>query len=532
MEMLKYKYGVFYTDGGWRDQKPLAGGGCGIHGYVFNTLPSVRFAKVGHLVTPSGYEPKMTGPQLKDDSFNPAFTAFGYTKNAKDDPVCKEGADVRIIDAWISIGNQTAQRAELLAFIQLMTSTYVQCEFTTIFVDSNYLLLGITRDLQNWIDRGWKRSNGGDVSNQDLWEKIAVIIKERAGTFSIVKIAAHAGHFGNECADRNATMGVAASANDKIFEDWIDTSIHDNDYWEPEKPLPALLQQKWCYGLTNVKRDKTAIDGVDHSHFFMGDHSKSKDDIELLGKENSDVGFSLVLLKGEHDIIDKARDFHSKILWNGESVLYQSEYMLMVNCATIMKPKSIWELTRGRHECFFMSSSRNDISTAKEEELLSKILRPPRLSFRILPLEDEYKEILYSYLLATGHTLNDFANMKPKSIVLNDVTDMFYETAVTKNGDAGATKLKDFYDLIVKSLEFEVNHPINEKTAKIIMSRGIDLPSRSIMSKIANENPKVTIVTWLYDGIMFNYGMVIECDSGVGIWSGYGSSRVLNEKET
>lgn len=44
-------------------------------------------------------------------------------------------------------------------------------------------------------------------------------------------------------------------------------------------------------------------------------------------------------------------------------------------------------------------------------------------------------------------------------------------------------------------------------------------------------NPKVSIVTWQFDEIMINFGLVVECDEGVGIWSGYASTRTLGTHE-
>ena len=59
----------------------------------------------------------------------------------------------------------------------------------------------------------------------------------------------------------------------------------------------------------------------------------------------------------------------------------------------------------------------------------------------------------------------------------------------------------------------------------------MDIPSRSIMSKVATKNPKVYVVTWQFDEIMINFGMLLECDDGIGLWSGYASTRILNPQE-
>ncbi len=530
METLKYKYGVLYTDGGYRDRKPQAGAGCGIHGFLFNELPSVRFSKVPVLVTPKGYEPKLTGAQLKDENYDPEYSQWGYSLTAKAGKVVTEGADIKIIDCFSCLGNVSAQRGELEAFLHVVENPKLDLDYITFYSDSNYLVLGISRDLKNWKANNWCKRDNSPIGNHDLWVRIDEALEDRGDTIEVLKIKAHEGHYGNEAADRNATMGVAGSCSANSFEDWIVTDIHDIDYFEPEKPLPIMLQQKWCYTLTETERRGTEIDGEPYMHYFMGDHNDSKDDIELLGKMSPSAGFSLVMSKPVPEVLDKVKEYHVANMWKHNCNMYKSELMMMLNCANIIKPKNIWELKRGRHECLFISGSLNDLSAAKTEDLVSKVIRPPLLSFRVLDIEEEFRNVLTNYLVKTGHDIGDTSYL-PYNIVINDVTDEFYETPINAKGVAGATKLGDLYDQMAKALPFQVNHTYNDKKAKVILTRGIDLPSRSIMSKVASMNPKVSIVTWQFDEIMINFGFVLECDEGVGIWSGYASTRTLGTHE-
>ena len=133
-------------------------------------------------------------------------------------------------------------------------------------------MLGVSRDLPNWKANNWTRRDGTPVKNLDLWKKIDAIFEERGDKIDLRKIKAHDGHFGNEAADRNATMGVAGSCNSCSFTDWIVTDVHDIDYWEPEKPLPIMLQQKWNYTMSESDRMATAVDSEVFHHYFMGDH--------------------------------------------------------------------------------------------------------------------------------------------------------------------------------------------------------------------------------------------------------------------
>lgn len=531
MEKLKYKFGVIYTDGGWRDRKPLPGGGRGIHGYLFNELPAARFAKVPCLITPSGYEPKLSGAQLKDDDYNPTYGNWGYSIAVKDNPICRDGADIKILDSWESIGNETAQVAELLAAVHTLENDTFECEFYTIHSDSAYFVDGWNESLEKWAANDWRKSDNMPIANLEIWQRIKELKDVMGERVDVRKIKAHEGHHGNEFADRNASMGVAASSKGELFTDWIVTDVHDVDYWEPIKPIPPMLQQKWTYALTKTKRAATEVDGEKYTHYFMGDHNKNKDDMYLVGKFMSDGGFSLVLSKEECPIIDDVMAYHNNAMWKGVNMMYQSELVGMINLANAVKPKNVWELKRGKPECMFLSGNRKELSCAKTEDLVSAICKPPLLSYRILDIEQEFKELIYTYIVNSGKKLTGHTNITPRKICIKDVTDLFYEQTFNKNGEPGAVKLTDLYDQLAVSFNFSVNHPINDKEAKVIFTRGVDIPSRSIMNNVANKNVKVSVITWHFDGLMFKYGFVMDCDDGIGLWSGYASTRILNPEE-
>ena len=99
----------------------------------------------------------------------------------------------------------TNNRMELLSIIKALT--YAKNKLLKkdkdahirIFSDSEYCVNGINkRWIKKWIGNGWKTSNGGDVVNKDLWEKINSLDKEI--DFQIIKVKAHADNiFNNRC---------------------------------------------------------------------------------------------------------------------------------------------------------------------------------------------------------------------------------------------------------------------------------------------------------------------------------------------
>jgi ribonuclease HI len=76
-----------------------------------------------------------------------------------------------------------------------------------ISTDSCYVKRGVTEWLVGWIARSWRNSQGAQVANRSLWQKLV----EAMNRMAIVQwtwVKAHAGYLLNECADMLATKGV------------------------------------------------------------------------------------------------------------------------------------------------------------------------------------------------------------------------------------------------------------------------------------------------------------------------------------
>jgi ribonuclease HI len=524
-----------YTDGGRREGTHRGSGGSGIHGYLYNELPTVRYSKVPNIITPTGYHPKPTGPELKDEKHNPTYEQWDQKISLKaDDGVCrvtKEGADIAIVDAWISFPDGTSQVGELEALCQVLETDKLDVEYMLVYSDSQYLVDGIRRDLVNWKARNWCRADGTEIKNLEIWQRIDKLLEVWKDRLEVKKIKAHKGHFGNESADRNATFAVVAGINGKPTNHWIATDVHDQDYWEPEKPVPPMLHQKWCYALTSEERQQVDIDGETYHQYFLGDHSKNKDDVELLGKIIPDAGFSVVLSKERPALIDELLDYHRNNMWTTQCEMYQSALVGMVNVSSIMSPRIIWELKRAGRECLWMGNDHDDLLTI-DKELVAKVQRPPRLSYRVLDEERNLRDILNAYLMTKGCIVDGDDNPSQTKIALTDLTDAFFQQEVKKNGEAGAVKLTEFYTNVDRSIEVQANLDGVSKPVKLILARGIDLPSRNMLAKLTDKNPKVYIVTWKFSRILYNYGFVLDCDDGVGIWAGvYRNKRILSTEE-
>ncbi len=71
-----------------------------------------------------------------------------------------------------------------------------------IFTDSQYLVLGITKWIFNWLKKDWKNANKQPVKNRDLWERLLEVSKPHKIRWQWLK--GHAGHPENEECDEMA----------------------------------------------------------------------------------------------------------------------------------------------------------------------------------------------------------------------------------------------------------------------------------------------------------------------------------------
>jgi len=101
--------------------------------------------------------------------------------------------------------NTTNNRMEMTAVIRALEALKQSCE-ATIYTDSVYVQKGMTEWLDGWKKRNWKTASKQAVKNDDLWRSLDALASKHQLKWVWVK--GHAGHEGNEMADRLANQGV------------------------------------------------------------------------------------------------------------------------------------------------------------------------------------------------------------------------------------------------------------------------------------------------------------------------------------
>jgi ribonuclease HI len=104
--------------------------------------------------------------------------------------------------------NTTNNRMELMAPIAAL-SKITKKKKVQIFTDSQYVKMGITNWIHNWIKNNWQTSKKEDVKNKDLWLNLYELTQSHDVEWHWVK--AHAGNILNEEVD--ALARDAAKSN-------------------------------------------------------------------------------------------------------------------------------------------------------------------------------------------------------------------------------------------------------------------------------------------------------------------------------
>jgi ribonuclease HI len=99
----------------------------------------------------------------------------------------------------------TNNRMELTAVIRALEALK-RPSTVEVHTDSQYVQKGISAWIHNWKRNGWRTSDKKPVKNAELWQQLDTLAQQHEVKWLWVK--GHAGHPGNERADRLANRGI------------------------------------------------------------------------------------------------------------------------------------------------------------------------------------------------------------------------------------------------------------------------------------------------------------------------------------
>ncbi len=114
-------------------------------------------------------------------------------------------AGVHKKELWGGEPDTTNNRMELTAVIRSLEALK-RPTIARVHTDSQYVQKGISEWIHNWKRNGWRTADKKPVKNADLWQTLDALAKQHQ--ISWIWVKGHAGHVGNEHADRLANRGI------------------------------------------------------------------------------------------------------------------------------------------------------------------------------------------------------------------------------------------------------------------------------------------------------------------------------------
>jgi len=134
------------------------------------------------------------------------------------DGACKGNPGPGGWGAWLKSGatekelfggelNTTNNRMELTAVIVGLAALKRPCK-VLLYLDSQYVRMGITEWIRGWKAKGWRTSTKQPVKNVELWQRLDKLVAEGGHEIEWRWVKGHSGDPGNERADMLANKGV------------------------------------------------------------------------------------------------------------------------------------------------------------------------------------------------------------------------------------------------------------------------------------------------------------------------------------
>jgi ribonuclease HI len=513
---------VLYCDGGARPTNP-GPAGYGIHGYFYTLEEPKKGIGLGSIVaTNFGYLDKSTLSDLEPEAGD------GKDHQEAETQLVTVKAYVDIARPITTSGtNNMAELEGAISSISFAKAAYLeQPEFkrALILTDSQYVVLGYTKYYPVWKNNNWYTSSGKEVANKAIWLRLTALMAECKEIGLDLKFDWVRGHVetlasvGNTSADTLASiaanMASAASAVAIDGKEYVKISPPDK-YWNTEVEKHPLL----CHRRLYISPDQT----LDPNIHLIGNHGA---DDALFGTRTGDGAYGVVLLDKEEPILTEVVDCFKKK--EGASP-WSVDYVKAFHLDTLFGKR----FQRAWNICGILTVNNSNeaekvVKDVNGEPIVTRF-DPPMLSYRAM----DSLANLYSVLQAIDeHEYKDHPGT-----IINDITDQIYEDVTDKKGRV-SRQLKPEYVVGFMSRVFDVKYdmerlPKGDGTENVTLIFGVDIPDRSALKKLENEETKIYLVTVAPGGGMdgFKYYTIIHSKRGIGIFAGiYTNTKYLIDR--
>lgn len=503
------KGAVVYTDGSCKNGNP-GHIGWGAHGYIYKFNPSKSFDVDNHSHTARGY-----------------YTTRSLAKNVvnKEASPLSQLVEVEPLEYVDFMGSSlkiaTNNSAELQATSHTIERLLQHCpdlKFINIITDSEYVVKGLNQYCRTWERYNWKTQDGGPVKNSEWWiplyEKVKQM-RESGIEFNVEWIRGHDDNMGNVQADILAGIAAVYSAYSVLK---VQYDFHEQrGYWKSEIERHPFLNFKRIYFNSVVSHN---IAG----NYFQADSGAADN---LLGKRIPETGLAIVKLREPDPVIEavKTRQFE---------LANEINAIIMMKLDRVFSKEVYPYLSEHGKFALMPGRGKNMNLDFHDREPVTIEVSPTGLSMRAIEAFNLLEELLGRFMdyMGSGFDRPD-NNIQLKA---HDITSVFYdrEEKVVKKDVVVKSVLKPefvvgFRDM---SIDIEESYEGSACTLKIPLILGTDLLPRNNLKKLEELNPRVYLITWRESKNSVRYATVIECDSGIGIWSNFFADKVFFSKPT
>lgn len=487
---------VLYTDGSCRPTNP-GNIGWGAHGYHYTTeLDSKGTGLSSQAITHNGYIPSSGKNNEVSRLVKPItyFDIFGSTTR---------------------IGSNNTAEVEALHFA-LEKIKDINVPNITVYTDSEYVRRGISEWASTWAKNNWKKSDGSDVPNAESWKRLLITYNEIRNKNCNIKvnwIRGHADNFGNEHADKLSVVAVQHSMEG--VENEIFKATPAQGYWKSDVDKHPFINFRRLYfnSLPTLNRC---------GHYYLSEPGgPSSDGDWIIGKKFPDSSYSVIRLTEPEKVIEeiKSKQF---------SISSDINAVVLMRMDKVYEPET-YDYINNYGKFALLQDTRNLLNVVfLDKKPLTIELNPAGLSLRAIEnfsMLDELLDIFNSF--KNGEVQKGYYS----TLEVHDITNHFFTTEEVKKKKEIVleTKLKPVYGVGFKDTMVEVVISQKEKTKSINIPLilGMDLLPRNNLKKIESLNPKVSLLTWKESEDTIRYAIVIEIDTGIGIWSNYFANRIF-----
>lgn len=487
---------VAYTDSSARPNPGFTG--VGIHGYVYDLDEEVTKEKLieNWIITAAGYHrPSKT---VTHTLVNPLYY-------------------FDVVNSFME--QATNNRGEVTAFLNSlkMFSDKIP-EKLHIRTDSEYVVKGITEWCRNWEANNWINSNGSPIVNVNEWRETYYLLselKDKGMKFSIDWVKGHADMLGNIQADILSVIGMNYSTDRKQIN--IANFEPAKSYWKTNIERHPFINFKRIY-FNSV--DRYNITG----QYFQADPGGSD---FTIGKKMPETGFGIVRLNTPDEVIESVR--RKQFI-----TAQETNAILMIKMDNLYN-KAVYPYVQQFGEYSLLGNKPANGSNRRSMNLdfinktpITVEMNPAGLSPRAVDTFNHLEELL-----------DDFTTLKQegegyttiKLLSAHDITDVFYDVEEKQVKKELVKKLILKKEFIVgyrdHFVTIEETHKCQQIQVKVPLVLGIDILPRNNLKRLEEMNPKIHLITWRESDETIRYATIVECTSGIGIWSNYFADRIF-----